>query len=273
MHKLFNSDSPIGVFDSGIGGLTVVKNIIAKMPNENIIYFGDIARLPYGTKSVETIKKFAEQTVKFLLKQNIKAIVIACNTIASVATDTIKPLANEIPVIDILSSGSHAGAFASKNNNIGIIATPTTINSNAYPIAIKKLNKEIHIFSQACELFVPFIEAGITQHKALELIAKDYLQPLKTHNIDTLILGCSHYPLIKDTISLIMGKDVKIIDPAIMVSEELFYTLEKNHNLNLQQKAPSYNFYVTDKPIHFQKIGEKFLNRSMEKLEIVNLTE
>lgn len=273
MDKVVDSNSAIGIFDSGIGGFTVVKNIMSKMPYENIIYFGDIARLPYGTKSVSTIRKFTEQTVKFLLKQEVKAIVIACNTIASVATDVVKNLANGIPVIDVLSSGSRAAAFISKNNNIGVIATPATINSNAYSVAIKKLNSAVNVFPQACELFVPFIEADMIHHKALELVAVDYLKPLIHHNIDTLVLGCTHYPLIRDTISKIIGNSVNIIDPAIMASEELFQILEKTDNLNMQQKIPEYNFFVTDVPINFQKMGEVFLNKDMHKLQIVNLED
>jgi len=265
-----NSD-PIGVFDSGIGGLTVVKTIMAKLPHENIIYFGDIARLPYGTKSVTTIRKFAAQTVKFLISQKVKAIVIACNTISAVAKDEVKNLAKNIPVIDVISSGSKASAFSSKNNKIGVIATPATINSDAYPTAIQKLNPKVQVFSQACSLFVPLIEEGFIDHVALELIAREYLQPLIRQQIDTLILGCTHYPLIKEVIAKIMGIHTNLIDPAISTSEELVQTLSMMKMFNLDNIAPDYRFFVTEIVPKFQSIGERFLKTQINHLELVTL--
>lgn len=268
MHNIDNNKSPIGVFDSGIGGITVVKSIIDRLPQENIIYFGDLARLPYGTKSVRTIQKFAEQTVQFLIKKQVKAIVIACNTISAVAKEQINLLAGKIPVVDVISSGAESGKTGHK---IGIIATPATINSNAYPLAIIQLNPNVQIFSQACTLFVPLIEEGFIKHQALKLIAHEYLQALKNKNIDTLILGCTHYPLIKDTITHIIGKKVKLIDPADSTCDKLIQVLTKKKLFNKSKKTPNYQFFVTEITPAFKVIGEQFLQTRINNLELVNL--
>ena len=263
------NERPIGVFDSGIGGLTVVKSIMQQLPNENIVYFGDIARLPYGTKSVATIRKFAAQTVQFLLQQNVKSIVIACNTISAVAKDEVKALAGNIPVIDVISAGSRAVSKIGKN--IGIIATPATVNSHAYPDSIKKLNPAIQISQVACTMFVPLIEEGFIIHPALELIAREYLEPLINQHIDTIVLGCTHYPIIKATIRKIMGNNVTIIDPATETCAELVKILTKQNSLNQQQILPEYKFFVTELSPNFNKIGEMFLNKRLNKPELVNL--
>ncbi|MDD3267013.1 MAG: glutamate racemase [Burkholderiales bacterium] len=262
-------NSPIGVFDSGIGGLSVVKSLMESLPNEDVIYFGDIARIPYGTKSVATIKKFTEQTVRFLLKQEVKAIVIACNTISAVAKDTVLQLAGNIPVIDVISAGTKASTDIS--NKIGVIATPATINSNAYPRAIHEINPDSEVFAQACALFVPMIEEGFTDHPALELIARDYLAPILEDDIDSLILGCTHYPLIYNTITKIVGDKIKIIDPAITTCKQLTDALVARNLLNNNSRQGQYKFYVTDVPVKFQKIGEMFLNRALEQIEVVSV--
>ena len=261
-----SSKLPIGVFDSGIGGLTVVKSIMQKLPHENIVYFGDIARLPYGTKSVATITKFAEQTVKFLVQHNVKAIVIACNTISAVAKDEVIKLAGTIPVLDVISSGSVA---SSNGSNIGIIATPATVNSNAYPNSILKLNNTVKISQAACTLFVPLIEEGYINHPALDLIAKEYLSPM--NQIDTLVLGCTHYPIIKNTIAKFVGKNVNIIDPADKTSDDLVATLTKLDLINTSLGTPVYEFYVTEISPKFHSIGERFLNTKLSTQQLISL--
>lgn len=262
-------DSPIGVFDSGIGGLSVVKSIMEKLPHENIVYFGDIARIPYGTKSVSTIRKFTEQTVRFLLQQEVKAIIIACNTISAVAKETVIQLAGKIPVIDVISAGTQASTAIS--TQIGVIATPATINSRAYPRAIHAVNPDAEVYTQACALFVPMVEEGFIDHPALDLVAREYLQPLLKNKIDSLILGCTHYPLIKNTIAKIIGDKISIIDPAITACHELEQILIKNQAINPNQESGTYKFYVTDVPVKFQKIGEIFLNHPIEHLEVVSV--
>lgn len=267
------NNKPIGVFDSGIGGLTVVKNIIHTMPHEDIIYFGDIARLPYGTKSVATIKKFAGETVKFLLSQNVKAIVIACNTISAVAKDTVIQLAGHIPVLDVITSGSIDSVKNGDvlNHTIGVIATPTTIDSNAYTKAIHNLNPNINVIAKACPLFVPLIEEGLLHHPALELIATEYLSSFGNQNLDCLVLGCTHYPLIKDTIQKIVGYNVRLIDPAISTCQRLHQMLKSNDMLNLKDEMGNYSFFVTEISRTFKQIGESFLNQPINKLELVTL--
>lgn len=265
-----NIDDPIGVFDSGMGGLTVMREIMGALPKENIIYFGDIARLPYGTKSVTTIRKFAAQTVQFLLSQNVKAIVIACNTISAIAKDEVEKVAGNIPVIDVISAGSHDAANGNYKK-VGVIATPATTNSNAYPQAIHRLNPDIQIISKACALFVPMIEEGFIMHKALELIAHEYLDMLQKEDIDALVLGCTHYPLIKSTINKIMGSSVQIIDPAITACHKLVKILTSQNQLNTKSQKSSYSYFVTDIPLKFKENGERFLGNKMDQIELVNL--
>ncbi|MBP7846576.1 MAG: glutamate racemase [Burkholderiales bacterium] len=262
-------DNPIGVFDSGIGGLSVVKNIMCNLPHENVVYFGDIARIPYGTKSVATIQKFTEQTMRFLLKQEVKAIIIACNTISAVAKDTVLQLAGNIPVIDVITAGTQASATLYQR--IGVIATPATINSQAYPRAIHQINPAAQVYAQACTLFVPMVEEGFIEHPALELVAREYLQPIIKKNVECLVLGCTHYPLISKTIAKIIGPQIKIIDPAITACEELSNILRANNTLNTNQESGTYKFYVTDVPVKFQSIGERFLNHTIEHLEVVSV--
>ena len=262
-------DNPIGVFDSGIGGLSVVKNIMCNLPHENVVYFGDNARIPYGNKSVATIQKFTEQTMRFLLKQEVKAIIIACNTISAVAKDTVLQLAGNIPVIDVITAGTKASATLYQR--IGVIATPATIGSQAYPRAIYQLNPAAQVFTQACALFVPMVEEGFIDHPALELVAREYLQPIMEKDVECLVLGCTHYPLISKTIAKIIGPRIKIIDPAITACEELSNILRANNTLNTNQEKGTYKFYVTDVPLKFQSNGERFLNHAIEHLEVVNV--
>lgn len=262
-------NSPIGVFDSGIGGLSVVRSLMKQLPHENVVYFGDNARIPYGNKSVATIKKFTEQTVKFLLQQEVKAIIIACNTISAVAKDTVLKLAKDIPVIDVISAGTQASTAIS--HKIGIIATPATINSNAYPRAIHEINPNAEVYSQACALFVPMVEEGFIEHPALKLVAEDYLRPLLMNDIDSLVLGCTHYPLISKTITEIAGSNIRIIDPAITACNELEKILHANKTINTSNTPGTYKFYVTDVPVKFQRIGEIFLNHPIEHLEVVSV--
>ncbi len=264
------SNTPIGVFDSGVGGLSVVKSIMQKLPNEDIVYFGDIARLPYGNKSATIIKKFAHQTVKFLINKQVKAIVIACNTISSVATESIRQIAGDIPVIDVISAGALA-TINSNANKVAVIATPATINSQAYPKAIHDLNNKINVISKACPLFVPMIEENFIQHKALELVAEEYLNPLLKENLDAVILGCTHYPLIRNIVQAILGNKVMIIDPADKTSDNLINLLKENLLLNSSTQKASHKFFVTDIPTKFQEIGELFLQTKMEQLELVSL--
>jgi glutamate racemase len=260
------NDRTIGVFDSGIGGLTVVKNLMEILPNENIIYFGDIARIPYGTKSRATIQKFAAQTAKFLIAQEVKAIIIACNTISALAKDIVQDIAKDIPVIDVISAGV---SLVSDLNAVGVIATPATINSNAYALQIHKNNLETEVYSTPCGLFVSMIEEGFIEGQIVELVAKQYLEYFNDKDIQALILGCTHYPIIKQSISDILNVD--LIDPSLQASKILKDLLMERKILNTSELDPEYRFYVTDIPVKFKAVGEMFLQTQMQYIEIVNL--
>ena len=267
------SINSIGVFDSGIGGLSVVKQIMSILPNENIIYFGDIARIPYGTKSVEKINHYTSQTVKFLLEKQVKAIVIACNTITAVAYNTVRQIAGDIPVIDVISSGSIAVTENNLYHKIGVIATPATIRSHAYTNAIHQINSHIEIESISCPLLVPLIEDGLLHKKALELIVSSYLEPFNPNNIEALILGCTHYPLIADVIQNIIGNDVKVVDPAVKTSQILLDTLKSKNMLVSTNAKLVHHFYVTDNVNQFKQMGEMFLNTRLDNVELIAIEQ
>ncbi|MGQ4005901.1 glutamate racemase [Francisellaceae bacterium CB300] len=262
-----SDNRPIGVFDSGVGGLTVVKSLMDILLNENIIYFGDIARIPYGTKSQATIQKFAAETAKFLIQKDVKAIIIACNTISAIAKDIVKEIAGNIPVIDVISAGV---SLVDNARNIGVIATPATINSNAYTDQITQLYPKTLVFSQACGLFVSMIEEGFTEGDIVELIVKEYLDYFNDKSLDCLILGCTHYPIIKSSIAKVL-KNVPLIDPSQQSVKILKELLIKQNMLNDENYSSQYKFFVTDIPLKFKSVGEVFLQATMNDLEMVSL--
>lgn len=261
---------PIGVFDSGVGGLTVVRALMERLPLESIVYFGDTARVPYGVKSRATIETFTEQIVEFLLSQDVKAIVIACNTIAAVAGARVRQLAGQIPVLDVISAGAQAALNTTQSGHIGVIATSTTVNSNAYGRAIHALNPATRIVSQACPLLVPLVEEGWLEHEVTRLTVQEYLKPILTEDLDTLVLGCTHYPLLKPLIQKEAG-GITLVDSATTAAEALAHTLHKTGLAASGSLLPDYRFYVSDIPLRFQTIGERFLGRSLEQLEMLPL--
>lgn len=251
---------PIGVFDSGLGGLTVVKQIVKLMPNEDIVYLGDTARVPYGTRSKEVIKKFSLEDARFLLKHNIKALVIACNTASAIAGDTLKKTL-DIPIFEVISGAAKNAVSLSKNKKIGVIGTRATIESGAYQAKINKINSQIKVISGACPLFVPFIEEGNTKSKSLDLIAKDYLTPIINEGIDTLILGCTHYPIIKEVIKNNLGfKKIVLIDPGQVESENILKFLKDKKMQNQQKTKGRVKYFVTDVTKRFKTVAEMFLD-------------
>jgi glutamate racemase len=260
---------PIGVFDSGIGGLTVVKNITQLLPNENVIYFGDIARIPYGTKSQETIQRFAAQTVRFLVEQDVKVIIIACNTISAIAKDIVIELAGNIPVIDVITAGVNS---VNEFKNIGVIATPATIRSNEYTNQIYKFNANVNVYSQSCGLFVPMIEEGFISGDVVELVSKEYLYTFVDKSLDALILGCTHYPIIKESISRVLC-GVTLVDPSREATNMLISLLNDRSILNVDKEQSIYKFYVTDIPVKFKQIGELFLQTQMNHLDVVDIDD
>jgi glutamate racemase len=264
------NNNAIGVFDSGIGGLTVVRSLMERLPFENIIYFGDTARVPYGIKSVETINRYAAQITEFLIKKDVKMLIVACNTMAAVAYQTIIDLSS-VPVLEVIDASARIATKNTRTKSIGVIGTPATINSNAYARAIHLLDKEAKVFSQACPLFVPLVEEGWFDHQATRLIAQEYLKPVIAEQIDTLVLGCTHYPLVKPLLQDIMGKGVNLIDSAEAMADIAADLLDKQKIGNNNDSLPDYVFYVSDVPYRFQTIGERFLGRTLDRVELVSL--
>ncbi len=267
-----NRTNPIGFFDSGIGGLTVVKSVSQLMPNENIVYFGDTARVPYGSKSNETVVEYSIQAANFLLRKNIKLLIVACNTASSVALKELRKFLT-IPVIGMIEPGAKMAIHESKNKIIGVIGTRATINNKAYSTELKKLNPKVKVYEKACPMFVPLAEEGWIDHKATEIAAKEYLIELKEKNIDSLILGCTHYPILMPVIQKVVGKSVKLIDsgsPAAKIVEEYLNGRGlRNQSVHHGQSE----FYVSDVPTTFREVAERFLGRKLTHLHKVELEE
>jgi len=264
--------NPIGFFDSGIGGLTVVRAVTQLLPNENIIYFGDTARVPYGSKSNDTVIDYSLQAANFLLRKNIKLLVVACNTASSVALKDLKRFLT-IPVIGMIEPGSRLALQESKNGKVGVIGTNATINNKAYSHQLKKLSPKIQVYEKACPLFVPLAEEGWIENKATELIAKEYLTELKEKEIDSLVLGCTHYPILRDVIQKVIGKKVKLVDsgtPAAKIVEDY---LNGRGLRNISNQLGKREFYVSDIPTKFREIAERFLGRKISHLHKVDLDE
>lgn len=267
-----SSNAPIGVFDSGIGGLTVVKEIMQQLPKEEIIYFGDTARVPYGNKSKETVISYSRQIVKFLLTKNVKAILVACNTASAFALETIRHEFN-VPMVGVVKPGAKAAADATKNNQIGIIGTQGTIKSGLYEDFLKKTNPNIVVYGKACPLFVPLVEEGWTDDPITKEIAVRYIQDLKDHDIDALVLGCTHYPLMRNVIQEVVGTHVSLVNPAFESAKTLKYVLEE-HNLlrEYQSKEPLlHHFFVSDGAELFRHFANSILPFEMIETKDVDI--
>ena len=252
----------IGVFDSGVGGLTVVKELIRQLPGEDIIYFGDTARVPYGIKSKETVIRFSIENILFLLKQDVKLICIACNTVSSLALPVIKHHF-KVPIVGVITSGVREAVYATQNKRVGVIGTRGTIRSKAYEIQIKQLDPKIKVVSTACPLFVPFAEEGWVRGKVVTEVARVYLTPLKKAGVDTVILGCTHYPLLKPVIKEVLGSSVNLIDSAKQVAIEVKKILSGDGLLNKSGKKGRPKFYVSDNPEWFEDLAQRFLGRKV----------
>jgi glutamate racemase len=256
---------PIGIFDSGVGGLTVVKEIFKALPNEEIVYLGDTARVPYGTKSSETIKRFSIENVEFLMRFNVKIIVVACNTASSISLPILRKKF-KIPIVGVIRPGVKKALSMTQNGKIGIIGTQTTIKSRSYETEIERVSKKIEVSSGPCPLFVPLAEEGWLDGSITLQIAKQYLASLSKKKIDTLVLGCTHYPLLRPVISKAIGKGVRIVDSASSVAEEVASILEKNGARADESNSPEHSFFATDEVEQFVKVGEKFLGMKINKV-------
>ncbi|MFH1941579.1 MAG: glutamate racemase [bacterium] len=260
----------IGVFDSGVGGLTVVHEIFKRLPDEGIVYFGDTARVPYGTKSPKIVETFALQDIFFLLKQNVKILVAACHTVSSTVLESLIQTMH-LPMLGVVEPGVKAALSITRNNRIGVIGTRATIMSGTYERKLTEKREGITVVSQACPLFVPLAEEGWLDGDVTRRVAQIYLKPLLEKRIDTLILGCTHYPLLKGILHDIMGEDVFIIDSA---EETAKLVADRLHALRLRKEdglKPSHAFYVSDIPYQFQEVGERFLGMTLESVTRVDL--
>ncbi len=260
---------PIGVFDSGVGGLTVVKELISQLPGEDIVYFGDTARVPYGIKSRETVIRFSIENILLLLKEDVKLICVACNTVSSVALPVIKNHFR-VPIVGVLTPAVREAVYATQNKRIGVIGTPSTIKSRSYEIQIRELDPAIKVFTMATPLFVPFVEEGWLMGKVVLEVARTYLRPLKDARVDTLILGCTHYPLLRPVIQEVLGKQVNLIDSAKQVGMEVKKILSAEGLLNKNGKKGKAKFYVSDNPEWFRNLANRFLGRSVKDVSRVS---
>ncbi|MDA8173734.1 MAG: glutamate racemase [Nitrospiraceae bacterium] len=259
MKQSAKRNAPIGIFDSGLGGLTVLREIIRLLPRENTIYLGDTARVPYGIRSPEVVTRYSLDNVRFLFSKGVKLLVVACNTASALSLESIKREVPEATVIGVIEPGAKAALGATSNGRIGVIGTDATIKSGAYSRAIKALSPEARIFARACPLFVPLAEEGWTENQIAALAAGQYLAALKGEDIDTLLLGCTHYPLLKKTIGGVMGGGVRLIDSGEETARAIKKALEDSGMARGDDGPATRSFYVTDSPEKFKLLAGRFL--------------
>lgn len=270
------NNAPIGVFDSGLGGLTVAREIMRNLPRERIVYFGDTARVPYGNKSKPTVVRYSRQIVRFLMQQEIKAIVIACNTATALAIEEVKEEAG-IPVIGVVEPGAVTAAAVTKNKQVGVIATRATTSTNAYAKAIHRIDPEINVISEACPLLVPLAEEGWIHDRITDEIIMRYLDDLLEHDIDTLILGCTHYPLFRSEIRKLVGDKITLVNPAYETAKELERMLAARKLANEEPMNPDdpypYRFFVSDEAERFTEFANSILPVDVKNARIIPIEE
>jgi glutamate racemase len=262
--------SPVGIFDSGIGGLTVAHAMFERLPRESTVYFGDTARVPYGPKSPETVRRYSLEILRWLLEQGVKAVVIACNTSTAHALEALQA-ASPVPVIGVIEPGARAAAAASANGPIGVIGTAGTIASNAYARAIQRARPGTVVVQQACPLFVPLVEEGWFEHPAAELIARDYLEPLCRARVDALVLGCTHYPLLKPLLQRVMGPEVRLIDSGEETANAVDLALRAAGIEAPPGAGARHRFAVSDDEARFRAVGSRFIGERLSAAEVVPL--
>lgn len=262
----------IGIFDSGVGGLTVLREIMRVLPQEDTIYLGDTARVPYGTKSPGTVIRFSRQIASFLVKRDIKLLVVACNTASAVALEELQAVF-PIPIVGVIEPGAQRAAAVTRNGKVGVIGTAGTIKSSAYTKAIKRINPDIEVITAACPIFVPLAEEGWIDNEVARLTAGIYLQGMKDHGVDTLVLGCTHYPLLKGVISEVMGADVTLVDSAAETAKTVRAILAQSGELRPLPENGNHHFYVTDIPAGFIRAGNRFLGGAFGDVYQVTLED
>jgi glutamate racemase len=262
----------IGIFDSGVGGLTVLKEVFKALPQEDTIYLGDTARVPYGTKSPETVTRYSLQVTSFLVERDIKLLVVACNTASAVSLDALKAHFS-IPIIGVIEPGAKRAVSVTRSGKIGVIGTTATIQSSAYSKAIKRIDRDIEVVTRACPLFVPLAEEGWVDNEVARLTAQTYLQGLKDEGVDTLVLGCTHYPILKGIIAEVMGDGVRLVDSAEETARTVAETLGAGDILRPSSEKGNHHFFVTDVPAGFIRVGNRFLGGRLGDVYQVNLEE
>ncbi len=269
-----NRTAPVGVFDSGVGGLTVAREIMRQLPHENLVYFGDTARVPYGSKSQNTIIRYSRQIIRFLKTKNVKAIVIACNTASALALDVVRQ-ETDLPVMGVVVPGARAAVAATESGKVGVIGTEATVQSRMYSQIIKEYNPKISVTGKSCPLFVPLVEEGFAKHKVTWEIIDYYLAEMKESDIDTMILGCTHYPLLRSRIREYMGDKIHLVNPAYETAMDLKNLLEAKGMSNLESEAlhASYEFYVSDAADKFKQFANSILPYDIETTQQINIEE
>jgi glutamate racemase len=264
------NQAPVGIFDSGIGGLTVARAIYERLPHEATIYFGDTARVPYGPKSPETVKRYSLEILSWLLDQGVKAVVVACNTSTAHALRALQE-STPVPVLGVIKPGARAAVAAGQGGPIGVIGTSGTIASDAYHRAIQALAPGVTVVQRACPLFVPFVEEGWFDHPATELVAADYLRELRQACVRSLVLGCTHYPLLKPLLQRVMGPEVQLIDSGQATAAALETILDDKGLRAPVRPAADHRFVVSDDEARFRQVGSRFIGERLSKAEVVPL--
>lgn len=269
-----DKEAPIGVFDSGVGGLTVAREIMKNLPMERIIYFGDTARVPYGNKSRETVQRYSRQIVRFLVAQGVKAIVVACNTASALALDEIEKEL-DIPIIGVVKPGARVAAESTVNRRVGVIATESTIQSGMYQECIHEINAGIQVVGKACPLFVPLVEEGWMEDEVTDMVARRYLEEFREQEIDSLILGCTHYPLLSSAVGRVMGAQVKLVNPAYETAHELQILLRGQgiENRCVPDAEFPYRFFVSDAAKKFTQFANSILPYDVRMTQQINIEE
>jgi glutamate racemase len=262
----------IGIFDSGVGGLTVLKEVVKALPQEDIIYFGDTARFPYGTKSPETVVRYSLEIASFLMKRDIKLLIVACNTASAVSLEALQSHLS-IPIVGVIEPGARRAVSTTKSGKVGVIGTEGTIRSSAYAKAIKRLNPAVEVITRACPLFVPLAEEGWTDNEVARLTARTYLGGLKEEGIDTLVLGCTHYPILKGTIAEVMGTGVHLVDSAEETARSVAEILRGKGLLRPSAESGNHHYFVTDVPAGFVRVGNRLLGGRLGDVYQINLEE
>ena len=262
--------APVGVFDSGIGGLTVAHEIIRQLPHERLIYFGDTARVPYGPKSPDTVRRYSREIATFLQGEGVKAIVVACNTATAHALPMLRAEL-PLPVIGVVEPGARAAMRATRSGHVGVIGTAGTVKSGAYERAIRDIDADVRITARACPLFVPLIEEGWIDSEVTRLVAREYLEPLAEAGVDTLVLGCTHYPLLKPLIAEVMGPGVRLIDSAAETAAEAARVLAERGLESPDPGQGTHRFVASDDPLQFLQLGQRFLGDAIGGVEVRTL--